>query len=404
VNPADKPCLRADLEILIAEADGERLLLVRDPEMLALDTTPFGIGVLPILQYLDGHHSLEQIRMEFVRQGAGFLQMEQLEGLVQVLDHGLLLDNESSRTEKRERDEFLASPVRPAAHAGAAYPEDAGPARRFLSEMLELAEERPAAPLKRLIAPHIDLQLGREVHAHAHRRLASARRPDVVVVLGVRHDFAPQRFIACRKDFATPLGTVRHDGALLDALEERLGRTLTDGQIAHRGEHSVEFQALWLAHHWPDDPPTLVPLLVGSFQDLIEARATPSSDAEVEAFVNALRDAIDTDEREVCVVASIDLAHVGPAYDDPEGLDEAGERRLKREDRAALAHVEAGDAEAFFRSVAADRNARHICGVAPVYITLRLGRGRGELLSYGQGRIHPESGSVVSYAAVSFAE
>jgi AmmeMemoRadiSam system protein B len=226
----------------------------------------------------------------------------------------------------------------------------------------------------------------------------------VVVVLGVRHDFAPQRFIACRKDFATPLGTVRHDGALLDAIEERLGKTLTDGQIAHRGEHSVEFQALWLAHHWPDDPPTLVPLLLGSFQDLIDERATPSSNAEVEAFVNALQGAIAADEREVCVVASIDLAHVGPAYDDAEGLDEAGEKRLEEQDRAALAHVEAGDAEGFFQSVAADHNARHICGVAPVYITLRLGRGRGELLSYGQGRIHPESGSVVSYAAVSFAE
>jgi AmmeMemoRadiSam system protein B len=323
---------------------------------------------------------------------------------VQVLDNALLLDNQSSRAEKRRREEFLESPVRPAAHAGAAYPAAAEPARRFLQDMLELAEERPKAPLKRLIAPHIDLALGRDVHARAHRRLGAAARPDVVVVLGVRHDFARERFIACRKDFATPLGTVRHDAALLDAIEERFGKALTDGEIAHLGEHSVEFQALWLAHHWPDDPPTMVPLLVGSFQELIEQGALPSTDPEVEAFVKALRDAIAADPRDVCVVASVDLAHVGPVYDDPDGLDEAGEQLLEELDRAALTHIEAGDADGFFQSVAADRNARHICGVAPVYITLRLGNGPGELLSYGQGRIHPESGSVVSYAAVSFAE
>ena len=141
-----KPRLRSDLEILVAEADGERLLLVRDPEVLAIDMTQFGIGVLPILQYFDGHHSLEDIRTEFARQGAGFLEERQLATLVQVLDQALLLDNESYRAEKRERDDFLVAPVRPAAHAGAAYPEDAAPAREFLQEMLEQADERPAAP------------------------------------------------------------------------------------------------------------------------------------------------------------------------------------------------------------------------------------------------------------------
>jgi hypothetical protein len=90
-------------------------------------------------------------------------------------------------------------------------------------------------------------------------------------------------------------------------------------------------------------------------------------------------------------------------YDHPQGLDEAGERRLEEQDREVLAHVAAGDAEGFFGAVAADGNARNVCGVAPVYVTLRLGEGPGDVLRYGQGRIHPESGSVVSFAAVAFA-
>jgi predicted class III extradiol MEMO1 family dioxygenase len=93
---------------------------------------------------------------------------------------------------------------------------------------------------------------------------------------------------------------------------------------------------------------------------------------------------------------------MGPMYDHPEGLDEAGERRLEAQDRDILTRVAAGDAEGFFGAVAADGNARNVCGLAPVYLTLRLGEGTGELLRYGQGRIHPESGSVVSFAAVAF--
>ena len=400
----DAPRLRADIEVLLPEAADESFLLVRDPQQCAVDVMQFGLGTLPILQLLDGQHTLDDIRAEFVREGAGFVDAEQLSLFVSVLDRSLLLDSERFRAEMARREQFLAAPVRPAAHAGAAYPDAPGAARSFLQAMLEEAEEQEAAPLTRLIAPHIDLRLGREVYAHAHRRLAASARPDVVVVLGVRHDPGARRFVACRKDFATPLGTVRHDAALLDALEERLGEDLTEGQIVHRNEHSVEFQALWLAHHWPDDPPAIVPLLIGSFHDLVERGVDPSTDPEVEAFIGALRSAIAADGRRVVVVASVDLAHMGPVYDDVEGLDAEGETRMEAADRMVLEQVEAGSAEGFFAAIASDKNARHICGVAPVYLTLRLGDGGAELLRYGQGRIHPESGSVVSFAALSFAQ
>lgn len=397
-----KPCLRANLEFLGGELDGEQLLLVRDPEMLAVDMAPFGIGVFPLLEYFDGNHTLEDIRADLARRGAGFLEVERLRRLVDMLDELLLLDNAGSRAERSARADYLAAPVRPPAHAGQAYPAEPEAARAFLQGMLDESADRPAAAPRRLIAPHIDLELGSAIHGAAHRSLAGRPRPDVVVVLGVRHAAGTRRFIACRKDFATPLGTVRHDTALLDAIEARCGEDLTEGELAHRTEHSVEFQALWLAHHWPDDPPALVPLLVGGFHDFVEQGATPQGDEEVERFVSALRDTIAADDRRVVVVASVDLSHVGPIYDDLEGLDAAGEAELESYDRGLLEPVVGGDAEAWFSRVADGGNPRHVCGLAPVYLTLRLGEGEGELLRYGQGRIHPESGSVVSYAAVSF--
>jgi hypothetical protein len=397
-----KPRLRANLEFLGGELDGEQLLLVRDPEMLAVDMAPFGIGIFPLLEYFDGENTLEDIRADLVERGAGFLDVDRLRRLVQMLDELLLLDNENSRAERSARQDYLAAPVRPAAHAGQAYPAEPDAARAFLQGMLDEAKDGPAGDARRLIAPHIDLELGRAIHGAAHRRLAGQPRPDVVVVLGVRHAAGTRRFIACRKDFATPLGTVRHDAALLDAIEAGFGENLSEGELAHRTEHSVEFQALWLAHHWSDDPPALVPLLVGGFHDFVEEGATPGGDEEIERFVAALRDAIAADGRRVVVLASVDLSHVGPIYDDPDGLDAEGEAELERYDRGLLEPVVGGDAESWFARVADGGNPRHVCGLAPVYLTLRLGDGEGELLEYGQGRIHPETGSVVSYAAVAF--
>lgn len=401
MESAERPRLRADLEFAAAEAEDGPLLLVHDPKALAVEVAQFELGALPILERLDGSRTLEDIRFELTTAGAGIVPLDDLRSFVEALDRLCFLEGGGYAQELRDREEFLKAPVRPAAHAGAAYPEEAAEAREFLDTMLALAPPSPPAPLLRLIAPHIDLRLGSEVYAHAHRRLHASGRPDVAIVIGVRHDYGTRRFTACRKDFATPLGTVRHDAPLMDALERRLG-DLTAEQLVHREEHSVEFQALWLAHLWPGDPPPIVPLLAGSFHDLIEARRSPASDPEVEAFVAAVREAVAADGRRVLVLASVDLAHVGPMYQQPEGLDEAGERRLEEEDRGLLRHVEAGDAEGFFSAIASDGNARNVCGVAPVYVALRLGEGSGELLRYGQGRIHPESGSVVSFAALAF--
>jgi AmmeMemoRadiSam system protein B len=391
------------IEPLPVIVDGKRLIALRDPEEYAPESALVEPGALGLLALFDGSNTLEDIRVQLAKSGAGFVGLEVLEEIVDSLDRCFLLDNERFHEAQLERvREFAESPVRPAAHAGAAYPDEKKEAGEFLQEMLDLADAPADGTVMRIIAPHIDLKLGAEVYAHAHQQLRASGRPDVVVVLGVCHAPAGHRFIACRKDFATPLGTVRHDPAFVDALEERFGEDLTQEQLLHQREHSVEFQALWLAHLWPEDPPAMVPVLVASFEEFVLDGVSPSLNLEIERFIKALRETIAADQRRVVVLASVDFAHLGPRYGDPRGLDDADEEMLEVNDRALIEHIEAGDAEAFFEEVARDGNARHVCGTAPVYLTLRVGEGRGTLLSYGQGRIDPDSGSVVSFAALSF--
>ena len=74
---------------------------------------------------------------------------------------------------------------------------------------------------------------------------------------------------------------------------------------------------------------------------------------------------------------------------------------MAREDRKMLEPVIAGDAGAFFASVAADGDSRRICGLSPIYAFLRaLPGARGEVLRYSQA---PDPQGAVSFCAAAFA-
>jgi len=398
-----RPRIREEIEFYFAGAEDEGFVHVRDPQGYATEIDRLAAGAVAVLRYFDGDHTLAEIQQALTAPDGTLLPLDQLEEFADRLDAAALLEGDGFERAKAQRADWLAAPVRPAAHSGAAYPADPEETAAFLEGHLAQAPQPDNRPVRRLIAPHIDLRLGSEIHGHAHARLRAAGRPDVVVVIGVCHQPAAAPFIACRKDFATPQGTVHHDAAFLDALERQFGSPLTVGEIAHETEHSVEFQAVWLAHHWPDNPPTIVPLLARGFHEQVDSQGSPRDDETTERFIDALRRTMAEEGRQVVVIASVDLAHVGPLYETA-GLDEQGEQGLADSDRVLLDAIVANDPESFFRAISADGNATQVCGVAPIYLTLRLGEGSGELLRYGQGRIHPESGSVVSYAAVGFAE
>jgi hypothetical protein len=72
------------------------------------------------------------------------------------------------------------------------------------------------------------------------------------------------------------------------------------------------------------------------------------------------------------VVAAADLAHVGPAFGAPYGLDMIGRAQLRNADERLLETVYAGDASSFFDVLKAEGDRRNVCGLPPIYLTLRL--------------------------------
>ena len=144
---------------------------------------------------------------------------------------------------------------------------------------------------------------------------------------------------------------------------------------------------------------SLVPILCGSFAAFVAGEADPADHPPFAACVEVLREAMAS--RRSLVVAAADLAHVGPAFGDPYGLDFVARAQLQQADERLLATVYEGDADAFFTQVQEEGDRRNICGLPPIYLTLRLlGETSGRPAGYAQCPADSQGLSFVTIAGV----
>jgi AmmeMemoRadiSam system protein B len=219
-----------------------------------------------------------------------------------------------------------------------------------------------------------------------------------VVVYGTGHSLLGEGVALTRKRFETPFGTLACDTAFVDAVAERLGERAWHGELAHRHEHSIEFQAIYLKRRFGDRPLRLVPILCGGFHELLASGGAPHDHGAFEALIAAVQDAERTLGGPTVHVAAVDLSHVGPRFGDP-AVDERVRGEIEAHDRAALEAATRGDADGWYQSIAAHEDSTRICGWGATYAMLRCADpGTGRLLSYLQSA--EESGSLVSIASM----
>jgi len=107
-------------------------------------------------------------------------------------------------------------------------------------------------------------------------------------------------------------------------------------------------------------------------------------------------------EKRVCVIASVDLDHVGPRYGDSFRPDHQTVTRHLAEDRELLALLSGGRIEPFLKEVACKNESKKICGFSPIYTLMHILPGvRGELLRLDHTVVDGQ-GSFVTYAAMAF--
>ena len=396
------------LEILAVREGDRDLLLVTDPLGVMPAPVALRMDALDMLRVLDGSFSLNDLSAEVVRASKDLRAGTYVKEFVAQLDRLLMLDTPRFHEAFRAmRESYHRLEVRQAVLGGLSYPEDPAELGAFVDGHFAEAERRRSdagepvaaadATPRALLAPHLDPRRAGATIARVYLEIGLTRpAPLRVIVYGTGHALMGESVALTRKRFETPFGSIPCDTAFVDALAERLGEAAWRGEIAHRDEHSIEFQALYLKRRFGDRPLTLVPILCAGFHALLDAGRGARDDETYETLIAAIQDAERTLGGATVHVAAVDLSHVGRRFGDP-AVDERTLAEVEAKDRAALAPALQGDADGWYQAIAAGEDATRVCGWGPTYAMLRAATpGHGRLLRYEQSP--EEGGSMVSIA------
>ncbi|GMU56124.1 MAG: MEMO1 family protein [Candidatus Xenobia bacterium] len=397
-NPMHLVSLRP-LEPVPIDHEGERLIAFRDSAGLVSGVVMVRPAAYVLVSLLDGTRTKQEALAEFAARTGAMVELETLDALIEQLEQALIMDG------PRARQALAAMPERPAAHAGSAYPAEPDELTGFLEALL--ARERPPkppAPLSGLLTPHIDLRRGAESYAMAYNSLIDGLgENDTFVVLGISHAPCRQPFILTRKPFETPFGCLEPDLDLIEELVQGCDFDPFQDEYNHLGEHSVEFQNVFLAYLEQLSGRRLktVPILCGSFHEAILERKSPLEIPGVASFLASLKSAVRKRPGRVCLIAGADLAHKGVRFGEPP-LDRDFLSQLELADLESLRHCEQGDYDAFFATHQADRGERNYCGTSAIYTMLHCLEGQPGVLHRYQQCNEPGEISTVTVAAASY--
>ena len=399
---SDKPILRP-LDFQPVMHLGQQMWLLRDPLDLTSQQLIVPAALAPMLVYCDGTRSRHEIHDAFCLAIGERVDYDVVDRALAQLDDACLLDNRRSQQARRSLLEaYRALPHRPPALADVGYLGD--PAQ--LTDLFQdygagddLSTWRPWQG-RGLVSPHIDYQRGGPVYARVWRRAeAAVLDADLILILGTDHNGGYGTITLTRQPYATPFGVLPTDLALIDAVAAAIGpENAFAEELHHRGEHSVELSAVWLHyiyHRAGASPKPMVPILCGSFHHFIANGLHPADDTLLTTAVDTLRRV--TGGKRLLVVASVDLAHVGPNFGDDFLMDGARRQGLKVEDGRLIQAVLQGDAGRFYAQIAAVQDRHRICGLSAIHTMLRLlGATTGQQIAYAQCSADPQDSSLVS--------
>ena len=406
----DHPKLRP-LHARRVDHEGQALVAFEDPLGVASKSVMIPLdGFHWVVRHFDGSKALGEIQADVLRQTGQMIPSIELESMVTQLDRAMILDGP---TFQAFHQSYKAAHNRPSALAGRSYAGTEKALRAQLSWFfthekgaglpIETAADESVKTLRGILSPHIDFGRGGPVYTWPYKELARRCDAEVFVILGVAHQYCANRFALTRKDFETPLGLARTDRSYVNKIAALAGEHFFDDELAHRTEHSIEFQVVFLQYLLGTSREySIVPILVGSFHDLMEAGQEPINDPEVKRFVEALKAAELASGKKVAYIGGIDLAHVGPEFGDPDPVSSSTLDEIRLFDAEMLDRATASDASGWFQTAASVHNRWRVCGLAATYTMLHaMGPTSGKLLQYDQA-VNPERTCCVTFAGVSY--
>jgi AmmeMemoRadiSam system protein B len=397
------PRVREDLEVIPTSCQGGKALLVRDFLGLIREPVILQGDALWIVGLIDGKRTVRDIQLELVRLKGGVLADAGAIGrLVLEFDSACLLQSARYLSEKEKTlTDYLKLEVRPSSHAGVSYPARPEELRAFLDSILGSAgTDGPGGVrdgLCGLVAPHIDLEIGKKVYASAYRSIRSGR-PRRILLLGTGHSLDDAYFGLTEKDYETPLGLVKTDRKAVRALKKAGGKAVSPYDISHRREHSLEFQLIFLQHLFGPSF-TAVPILCGSFGPDLARVSCPSDIPEVAGFLAALRALREEDPAHTLLIAAVDFSHIGPKFGQRERASSVL-LEAKKHDHALIDALAAADIRGFWEESRKTGDRYNVCGFSTLASLLdAFPEVKGRLVDYEFWK-EEATQSAVSYAAI----
>ena len=398
------PAVRRDLEFLPVQHEGRQLIVIRDHLGLVKEGRAVELPLYQFMTLLDGTTSVRDIQMTLMRQRGGMLVgTDEVVGILTHLDESFLLDSDGYR---RARDQivnrFTAEKVRPCSHCGNAYPDNPKELGNMLDDILNNQPPIPAPDGKvtALVAPHIDLKVGKKVYASAGQMLRYTT-PSRVVILGVGHQMGGHLFSLTEKDFETPFGIIENEKSLVGPLRDAGGDMVAANDFAHRSEHSIEFQVIFLQHVLKGSDFTILPILCGFTPTHLTEYSRKAYLEKTGPFLEEMKKILTEAGHETLLLAGVDFSHIGPKFGHDSPAD-ALKGRSEAHDKNLLQHLSAMNPDHFWEESASVEDQYNVCGFSALACLLEiLPPGKGRILDY---QIWHEAAtrSAVSFAAMVF--
>ncbi len=380
------PKLRKDIEFIPTTFEGRKGFLARDS--LGLIPKPILLQgeALEFIGLIDGQRDVRDFQVELMRRKGGvFVSSEDVERLIEKLDSAYLLDSDKYLQQRQKIiHEYSQLQVRASSLAGHSYPLDPAELEKYIDAIL--STERDSFPLlkdkkvRAVVAPHIDLEAGRRVYARTYRAIQNSA-PKRVFLLGTGHHLHEYFVSLTEKDFETPLGRVKTDKELVKKLRETGKEVVAPHDIAHRSEHSLELQLIFLQKLF-DSSFSLIPILFGSFHQMLAKVSRPSEIPGMDAFLEGLRFFLEESDSVTLVVAGVDFSHVGPKF----GHDRNAQMMLnevREYDQKLIDSLCGGDVQGYWSESRKVEDRYHVCGFSTMACLLEvLAPVRGFLVDY----------------------
>jgi MEMO1 family protein len=386
---------------------GQRLLLLRDPLQLSDKTLLVPQVLGPVLALCDGTREDSRALGAALAIRFGLpIDTGSIEQLLEALDEALLLDNERHQDARQAAlGQYREAPFRPPALAGPSYPAEPDDLRRLLRSYHQDNGRHHRVDGTNglgLVSPHIDYARGGQVYAQVWKQAEeSIRTAELAIIFGTDHFGGDASITLTRQNYATPFGVLPTARNIVDEVAGAIGeQSAFEGELRHRGEHSVELAAVWLHHTREERECEVLPILCGSFSRFTSGLADAGEDDRINQVVAILRKHIKG--RRTVVVAAADLAHIGPAFGGSP-VDLAGRGELQESDAELIDHICNTDAEGFLGAIKQVEDRNNVCGVSPIYLALRTLEGAsGRFVAYDRCPADEQGTSLVSICGIVF--